>query len=67
MQIKRTCAMLGGWPEAGRQREEIASGVRSFPVKSYVIFYRRVAGRVQVLRVLHGRRDIPPLFREADR
>jgi len=56
--------MLGGWPEAGRRREDIAPGVRSFPVKSYVIFYRQGAGQIQVLRVLHGRRDVPRLFRD---
>jgi toxin ParE1/3/4 len=43
---------------AGRLRPELGEGIRSYPFPPYVVFYR-VAGRsVQVLRVLHGHRDI---------
>jgi toxin ParE1/3/4 len=54
--------MLGDWPEAGRAREEIAPDVRSIAVGWYVIFYRDAADFVQILRVLHGRRDLPRQF-----
>jgi toxin ParE1/3/4 len=46
----------------GRRREELAPGLRSFPVGVYLIFYREVEDGVQILRVLHGARDINPLF-----
>ena len=46
------------FPESGRSREELRPGLRSFVVKPYVAFYRPVEGTIEVLRVLHGRRDI---------
>jgi toxin ParE1/3/4 len=42
----------------GRRREELAEGLRSFPVGRYVIFYLPVPGGVQIVRLLHGARDI---------
>jgi toxin ParE1/3/4 len=42
----------------GRRREELAEGLRSFPVGRYVIFYLPIPGGVQIVRVLHGARDI---------
>ncbi|HUB23791.1 MAG TPA: type II toxin-antitoxin system RelE/ParE family toxin [Tepidisphaeraceae bacterium] len=50
-------------PRMGRQRDEIASDLRSFPVGNYVIFYRPVSGGIEVARVLHGARDINRLFK----
>jgi toxin ParE1/3/4 len=41
-----------------RRREELAEGLRSFPVGRYVIFYLPIPGGVQIVRVLHGARDI---------
>ncbi|XWV17860.1 MAG: type II toxin-antitoxin system RelE/ParE family toxin [Gemmatimonas sp.] len=40
-------------------------GVMNFPVGSYVIFYqdRDAEGRSYIPRILHGRRDIPCVFR----
>jgi len=46
------------FPESGRPRPEIAPNVRSTLVKPYVIFYRYEADTVQVLRIVHGRRDL---------
>jgi toxin ParE1/3/4 len=45
-------------PRAGRARPEFGSGVRSFPVLPYVVFYRAEGNRIYVIRVLHGRRNI---------
>ncbi len=42
----------------GRRREELAEGLRSFPVGRYGIFYLPIPGGVQIVRVLHGARDI---------
>jgi toxin ParE1/3/4 len=53
---------LASMPEMERLREELAARLRSFPVGSYVIFYRPIAGGVEIVRVLHGARDLPPLF-----
>ena len=46
----------------GRLREELAEGLRSVPVGRYVIFYLAIPGGVQIVRVLHGARDIEGFF-----
>jgi toxin ParE1/3/4 len=53
---------LAAMPLLGRQREELATRLRSFPVGNYVIFYRLMENGVEIARVLHGTRDFPPLF-----
>jgi toxin ParE1/3/4 len=53
---------LAAIPEIGRRREELSARMRSFPVGRYVIFYRPMEGGVEIARVLHGARDLPPLF-----
>ena len=45
-------------PSAGRIRPELGSGIRSFPIVPYVVFYRIEPRRVRIERVLHGHRDI---------
>ena len=53
---------LASMPHLGREREELAARLRGFPVGNYVIFYRPMDGGVEIIRVLHGARDLPPLF-----
>ena len=40
--------------------------MRSFAVERYVIFYFAVPGGVQIVRVLHGARDLEVAFLEAE-
>ncbi len=54
--------LLTQMPEVGRNRFELASGLRSLAVGNYIVFYRPVSDGIQVIRVLHGARDIPALF-----
>jgi toxin ParE1/3/4 len=42
----------------GRARDDIASGVRHFPVGRYLIFYRVLDDGVEVVRYLHGMRRL---------
>jgi toxin ParE1/3/4 len=55
---------LSRFPEIGRLRPEIAPGVRSTLVKPYVLFYRYHGDTVQILRILHGRRDLRRIMDE---
>ena len=48
---------LAGMPEAGRPREDIEPGLRSFSAKDYLIYYRRARRGILISRVIHGRRD----------
>ena len=43
--------------DLGRLRQESGSGVRSFPFKSYVIFFRYVGDEMQVVHIVSSRRD----------
>jgi toxin ParE1/3/4 len=49
-------------PLMGRSREELAPGIRSFPVGDYLIFYRLIPDGIVVVRVLSGYRNLPELF-----
>lgn len=53
-------------PRLGRQRDELAENLRSWPFGRYVIFYVPLKDGVEIVRVLHGARDILPLFEEDD-
>ena len=53
---------LAQWPQIGRRRSELAASLRSFSVGRYVIFYRPMENGIEVVRILHGARDLPPLF-----
>ncbi len=50
----------------GRRRDELSEGLRSFPVGRYVIFYLPLSGGVQIVRVLHGARDIEVALSEPE-
>jgi toxin ParE1/3/4 len=64
--ITERFALLSRQPEAGRAREEIGPGVRSFPVSPYVIYYRHDTRRGTLIsRILHGRRDQAMFWSEA--
>ena len=55
--------LLSQLPLLGRTREELGPGLRSIVVEQYVLFYRVTATAVQVLRILHGARDIDTIMR----
>jgi toxin ParE1/3/4 len=55
---------LATFPEIGGRCEDVAAGLRCLPVKRYLIFYRLRADGVEVVRVLHGSRDVGRLFAE---
>jgi toxin ParE1/3/4 len=55
--------LLGRHPEAGRARDEIEPGLRSFPVGHDLIYYRATEREIDIARVLHGARDSMKSFR----
>jgi len=46
----------------GRPRPELRPDMRSFPYKGYVIFFRYVANRFEVVNILEGHRDVEAYF-----
>lgn len=57
---------LSRQPGLGRRREELAAGLRSFPVGRYVIFYLQVQDCLRIVRVLLGARDVDAVFADPD-
>jgi toxin ParE1/3/4 len=51
-------------PLIGRARPELFADLRSLPFGRYVIFYLPRKRGIEVVRVLHGARDLKPLFDE---
>ena len=50
--------LLSLFPESGRLRKEFSPAVRSLAVGYYIIFFAE-KNPVEIVRVLHGARDIP--------
>jgi len=46
----------------GRQRPDLGDEVQSWPEGNYIIFYRSNDEGIDVLRFLHGARDLDRLF-----
>ena len=50
--------LIGQNPEAGTRRDDLAKGVRTYPVGVYLIIYRVKTKQIHIVRILHGMRDI---------
>jgi toxin ParE1/3/4 len=61
--IDDACRLVGEHPLAGRSRDEIRPGLRSVGARPYIVFYRVRDEHPEIVRVLHGRRDIGRIFR----
>jgi toxin ParE1/3/4 len=62
--IVRASDRLERRPRDGRLRDKLAPGMRSILAQPYVIFYRIAARSVEIVHLLHGRRDIEAEFSE---
>jgi len=49
-------------PGIGRLRPELAPDIRSLVVGRYLVFYLPLSRGVEVVRVLHGSRDVESIF-----
>lgn len=61
-EIKNKFIILRDNPLVGREQNEFLIGLRSFVVKSYLIFYLPQDDGIDILRVLHSSRDIESIF-----
>ena len=60
--FEKKCESLADFPDLGTTCEEIAPTLRYFAVGRYVVYYRPLGDHVEIIRVLHGARDISKLF-----
>lgn len=58
-------SLISDFPGMGEARDALKNGMRSYPVGSYLLFYVPVEGGVELVRVVHGMRDLNALFPRA--
>ena len=58
------CIEISELSGIGRKRDELFPGMLSLAYKKYVIFFMRSEDRVEIVRILHGARDLPKVFEE---
>lgn len=56
--------MIAQHPHAGRQRDDLRPGLRSFVVDEFIIVYRLEGPLTRVLHIMRGSRDIRGLLGE---
>ncbi len=57
---------LAEHPEMGRRRDDLRPGLRSVSFNPYLVIYQIQNNAVEVVRLLHGARDIEALFHEGE-
>jgi plasmid stabilization system protein ParE len=64
-ELRAAMRNLAEMPEMGHSRRDLASeSLRFWPLYSYLIIYRPEARPLQVVRVLHGSRDVHRILEE---
>ena len=53
-------------PLAWRNRDEIVPGLRSILVRPYTVFYRVSSNGIEIVRVLHQRRNFAAIFSDPE-
>jgi toxin ParE1/3/4 len=61
-ELERRTMLLARYPEIGRERPDIAPGLRYLASGSYLILYRLAEECVEIVRYVHGRRDLKELI-----
>ena len=61
--IEREVRLLAEFPGLGQARDDLAPGVRTIPVGNYILIYRPIADGIELIRVVHGARNLPALMR----
>ena len=62
-EIESVCERLLDDTQLGKPRDELVVGVRSIVIRPHVVFYRASKTEIAIVRVLHQREDVGPVFR----
>lgn len=63
--IREKIVYLAGRPGGGHWRKDLTDEpVKFFPIYSYLIVYRLETNPLQVVAILHGRRDVEELLKD---
>ncbi len=62
--IDEKFVLLAENPKLGQALPELREGMRRWPVGQYLILYREITGGVEIVRVVHGKRDLKRALRD---
>lgn len=62
--LKVRCFELGTFPNTGRKRDDLKPGYRSVAEGDYLIFFQVYENTVEILHVIHGKRDLGNALKE---
>jgi toxin ParE1/3/4 len=62
--LNETIENLADNPYMGRKRNDLMPNLRSFVQGKYVIFYFPISNGIDIIRILHGARDIQSIFED---
>ncbi|HET9679490.1 MAG TPA: type II toxin-antitoxin system RelE/ParE family toxin [Gammaproteobacteria bacterium] len=60
--LQEKLRMITEFPDMGRERSDLAEGLKSFPVERYNVYYRVTGKALILVRVLPASRDISIIF-----
>ncbi len=60
--LEQGCRTLAQHPGLGAPCDDLRPGMRYLVRKKYVIFYQTTDTAVEIVRIVHGARDLPSLF-----
>ena len=65
--LRGHCRKLAASPLVpGRPRPELGEGLRSVPRDAHLIIFKCNAGEIEIVNIVHGRRDVIALYRDKD-
>jgi toxin ParE1/3/4 len=62
-QLNEKLKLLAWMPKLGPARPELGADIRTLPLGNYLIVYRPIRGGIELVRFLHGSRNLRRLFR----
>ncbi len=60
--LERAASQLADTPQIGPARDDIRPGLRCLVSGPYLLLYRIREGGIEIVRAVHGRRDLNGLF-----
>lgn len=58
LELEKHLEQLSSNSDMDRERKEIKKGLYSLPFVSHIIFYRKLKGKLRMVRILYGGRDL---------
>lgn len=59
-ELREKCRRLSEMPRSAPARPELGADIRSRPAGNYVVYYRPLSDGVEIIRILHARREVKP-------